>query len=150
MQIFQDNSLGGKFNITGFYADTFGSPTHSHPPKPAVTNTLPLETGTFYQSCGNCLNQAKRNATVQNVIAVNGNRMAIINPNFGDEFRIKDSQISEVKYICDKEIGNNVQTVPYWIGTGTDARYCLYNETTDHLVPFNGTANTVYWPENAA
>ncbi|KAL0636327.1 hypothetical protein Q9L58_004674 [Maublancomyces gigas] len=127
-KIFQDNSLGGKFNITGFYADTFG---------------------TFYQSCGNCLNQAKRNATVQNVIAVNGNRMAIISPNYGDEFRIKDSQISNVKYICDKEIGNNVQTVPYWIGTGTDEKYCLYNGTRDHLVEFNGTANTVYWPKNA-
>lgn len=24
MQIFQDNSLGGKYNITGFYADGFG------------------------------------------------------------------------------------------------------------------------------
>lgn len=23
-QIFQDNSLGGKYNITGFYADGFG------------------------------------------------------------------------------------------------------------------------------
>lgn len=56
-QIFQDNSLGGKYNITGFYAEDFG---------------------TFYQSCGNCLNQAKRNATIQNVIAVNGRRMGIV------------------------------------------------------------------------
>lgn len=36
-QIFQDNSLGGKFNITGFYADTFGSSL----PFPR-NNTLPL------------------------------------------------------------------------------------------------------------
>lgn len=85
---------------------------------------------------------------MQNVIAINGNRMAIISPNYGDEFRIKDSQISNVKYICDKEIGNNVQTVPYWIGTGTDEKYCLYNGTRDHLVEFNGTANTVYWPKD--
>lgn len=56
-KIFQDNSLGGKFNITGFYAETFG---------------------TFYQSCGNCLNQAKRNVTIQNVIAINGTRMGIV------------------------------------------------------------------------
>ena len=47
----------GKFNITGFYAETFG---------------------TFYQSCGNCLNQAKRNVTIQNVIAINGTRMGIV------------------------------------------------------------------------
>lgn len=58
-QIFQDNSLGGKYNITGFYANTFG---------------------TFYQSCGNCLNQAKRNATIQNVVAVDGIRMGIVSP----------------------------------------------------------------------
>jgi hypothetical protein len=56
-KIFQDNSLGGKYNITGFVADTFG---------------------TFYQSCGNCLNQSKRNATIQNVIAINGTRMGIV------------------------------------------------------------------------
>ena len=56
-KIFQDNSLGGKLNITGFYAETFG---------------------TFYQSCGNCLNQAKRNVTIQNVIAINGTRMGIV------------------------------------------------------------------------
>jgi hypothetical protein len=56
-KIFQDNSLGGKVNITGFFAETFG---------------------TFYQSCGNCLNQAKRNVTIQNVIAINGTRMGIV------------------------------------------------------------------------
>ena len=48
-KIFQDNSLGGKYNITGFFAHTFG---------------------TFYQSCGNCLNQAKRNATIEKSIAL--------------------------------------------------------------------------------
>lgn len=58
-QIFQDNSLGGKYNITGFYAEGFG---------------------TFYQSCGNCLNQAKRNATIQNVVARDGLRMGIVSP----------------------------------------------------------------------
>jgi len=33
-KIFQDNSLGGKFNITGFYAENFGmlSPACSPPP----------------------------------------------------------------------------------------------------------------------
>lgn len=72
--------------------------------------------------------------------------MGIINPNFGDEFRLKNSQIQNVTAICDKEIGNNVETVPYWIGTGTDQKYCLYNETRDHLTGFNGTANTVYFP----
>jgi pectate lyase len=56
-KIFQDNSLGGKYNITGFYANGFG---------------------TFYQSCGNCLNQAKRNATIQNVVAIDGIRMGIV------------------------------------------------------------------------
>lgn len=56
-KIFQDNSLGGKVNITGFFAENFG---------------------TFYQSCGNCLNQAKRNVTIQDVIAVNGTRMGIV------------------------------------------------------------------------
>ena len=59
-KIFQDNSLGGKYNITGFFADTFG---------------------TFYQSCGNCLNQAKRNATIEKSIALHGTRLGIISPN---------------------------------------------------------------------
>lgn len=59
-KIFQDNSLGGKYNITGFYAHTFG---------------------TFYQSCGNCLNQAKRNATIEKSIALFGTRLGIISPN---------------------------------------------------------------------
>jgi hypothetical protein len=64
LQIFQDNSLGGKYNITGFYAEGFG---------------------TFYQSCGNCLNQAKRNATIQNVIAVDGLRMGIVRTPFATD-----------------------------------------------------------------
>lgn len=125
-KIFQDNSLGGKFNITGFYAETFG---------------------TFYQSCGNCLNQAKRNVTIQNVIAINGTRMGIINPNYGDEYRIRNSQVQDVKLMVDKEIGNNVQTVPYTIGTGPDEKYALYNMTRDAITGFNGTATNVYTPE---
>ncbi|KAF1361883.1 family 3 polysaccharide lyase [Lizonia empirigonia] len=125
-KIFQDNSLGGKFNITGFYAETFG---------------------TFYQSCGNCLNQAKRNVTIQNVIAVNGTRMGIINPNFGDEYRIKNSQIQDVRLMVDKEIGNNVQTVPYTVGTGPDEKYALYNLTRDAITEFNGTVTNAYEPE---
>ncbi|KAG9258797.1 pectin lyase fold/virulence factor [Emericellopsis atlantica] len=127
-KIFQDNSLGGKYNITGFYADTFGS---------------------FYQSCGNCLNQAKRNATIQNVVAVDGIRMGIINPNYGDEFRLKNAQIDNVGIIVTKEIGNNVQTVPYHIGEGPDEKYALYNTTTDNIVEgFNGTVTNVYEPED--
>ncbi|KAH7077721.1 pectin lyase fold/virulence factor [Paraphoma chrysanthemicola] len=126
-KIFQDNSLGGKYNITGFVADTFG---------------------TFYQSCGNCLNQSKRNATIQNVIAINGTRMGIINPNYGDEFRLKDAQIKDVKFIADKEIGNNVQTVPYTVGTGPDEKYALYNLTRDRITTFNGTVLSQYKPAN--
>lgn len=64
-KIFQDNSLGGKYNITGFYAHTFG---------------------TFYQSCGNCLNQAKRNATIEKSIALFGTRLGIISPNCTSNF----------------------------------------------------------------
>ncbi|KAJ4317241.1 hypothetical protein N0V84_007460 [Fusarium piperis] len=126
-KIFQDNSLGGKYNITGFYAENFG---------------------TFYQSCGNCLNQAKRNATIQNVVAVNGLRMGIINPNYGDEFRLKNSQIDNVTSIVDKEIGNNVQTVPYYIGNGPDEKYALYNETRDHITDFEGKVTNQYEPED--
>jgi hypothetical protein len=66
-KIFQDNSLGGKVNITGFYAETFGS---------------------FYQSCGNCLNQAKRNVTIQNVIAINGTRMGIVSFSKSSSFKL--------------------------------------------------------------
>ncbi|KAH7323475.1 family 3 polysaccharide lyase [Rhexocercosporidium sp. MPI-PUGE-AT-0058] len=126
-KIFQDNSLGGKYNITGFYAENFG---------------------TFYQSCGNCLNQSKRNATIQNIVAVFGNRMGIINPNYGDEIRMKDSQITNVTRMVDKEIANNVQTVPYTIGTGPDEKYALYNLTRDHIVPFDGKVTNQYIPEN--
>lgn len=125
-KIFQDNSLGGKYNITGFYAENFG---------------------TFYQSCGNCLNQAKRNATIQNIVARFGNRMGIINPNYGDEIRIVNAQISNVTVMVDKEIANNAQTVPYTIGTGPDVKYALYNLTRDHIAPFNGTVTNQYVPE---
>ncbi|OLN87847.1 putative pectate lyase D 1 [Colletotrichum chlorophyti] len=125
-KIFQDNSLGGKYNITGFFADGFG---------------------TLYQSCGNCLNQSKRNATLQNVIALNGNRLGIINPNYGDEFRIKNSQIKDVKVGVDKEIANNVQTVPYTIGTGPDEKYALYNFTRDAVTEWDGTVTNAYEPE---
>jgi pectate lyase len=65
-KIFQDNSLGGKYNITGFYAENFG---------------------TFYQSCGNCLNQAKRNATIQNSIALQGTRLGIVSRTTYDDSR---------------------------------------------------------------
>lgn len=54
--IFQVNSLGREFNITGFIVHTYG---------------------TLYQSCGNCLNHVKRNVTIQNAVAVNITRMVI-------------------------------------------------------------------------
>ncbi|KAJ0381893.1 hypothetical protein COL922a_013654, partial [Colletotrichum nupharicola] len=119
------NSLGGKYNITGFYAENFG---------------------TFYQSCGNCLNQAKRNATIQNVVAVNGIRMGIINPNYGDEFRLKNAQLQDLEVIVDKEIANNVQTVPYTIGNGPDLKYALYNETRDAITDYDGEVLDAYEP----
>ncbi|KAF5518097.1 Pectate lyase E [Colletotrichum aenigma] len=121
-----NNSLGGKYNITGFYAESFG---------------------TFYQSCGNCLNQAKRNATIQNVVAVNGIRMGIINPNYGDEFRLKNAQLQDLEVIVDKEIANNVQTVPYTIGNGPDLKYALYNETRDAITDYDGEILNAYEPE---
>ncbi|CAI0643089.1 unnamed protein product [Colletotrichum noveboracense] len=120
-----NNSLGGKYNITGFYAENFG---------------------TFYQSCGNCLNQAKRNATIQNVVAVNGIRMGIINPNYGDEFRLKNAQLQDLEVIVDKEIANNVQTVPYTIGNGPDLKYALYNETRDAITDYDGEVLDAYEP----
>ncbi|EQB50608.1 hypothetical protein CGLO_09934 [Colletotrichum gloeosporioides Cg-14] len=115
-----------KYNITGFYAEGFG---------------------TFYQSCGNCLNQAKRNATIQNVVAVNGIRMGIINPNYGDEFRLKNAQLQDLEVIVDKEIANNVQTVPYTIGNGPDLKYALYNETRDAITEYDGEVLNAYEPE---
>ncbi|KAL3294320.1 pectate lyase [Colletotrichum asianum] len=121
-----NNSLGGKYNITGFYAENFG---------------------TFYQSCGNCLNQAKRNATIQNVVAVNGIRMGIINPNYGDEFRLKNAQLQDLEVIVDKEIANNVQTVPYTIGNGPDLKYALYNETRDAITDYDGEVLNASEPE---
>ncbi|KAE9574414.1 hypothetical protein CGMCC3_g9721 [Colletotrichum fructicola] len=102
---------------------------------------------TFYQSCGNCLNQAKRNATIQNVVAVNGIRMGIINPNYGDEFRLKNAQLQDLEVIVDKEIANNVQTVPYTIGNGPDLKYALYNETRDAITDYDGEVLNAYEPE---
>jgi hypothetical protein len=49
-----------------------------------------------------------------------------INPNYGDEYRIKNSQTQDVSRWVDKEIGNNVQTVPYTVGTGPDEKYAWY------------------------
>ena len=45
------------FNVTGFFADNFR---------------------TFYQSCGNCHNQAQRNVSIQNTVALNGRRIGIV------------------------------------------------------------------------
>ncbi|KAM0323881.1 hypothetical protein ACHAQA_008462 [Verticillium albo-atrum] len=125
-KIFQDNSLGGKFSITGFYAEDFGN---------------------FYRSCGNCVMQAKRNVTVSNVVAIRGTRMGAINANYGDEYRLKDSQI-DTERIVDKGIGNNEQVVPYMVGTGPDDKYALFNETRDSITAFNGTVLNQYEPEN--
>ncbi|KAK7450380.1 polysaccharide lyase family 3 [Colletotrichum acutatum] len=108
------------------------------------TNAIPQ---TFYQSCGNCLNQSKRNATIQNVVALNGNRMGIINPNYGDEIRIKNTQLKDLKVMVDKEIANNMQTVPITVGTGPDQKYALYNETRDAITEWEGTVENAYEPE---
>jgi hypothetical protein len=112
------------------------------------------------------LNQAKRNVTIQNVIAINGTRMGIvrihnsfssdvawlthfqISPNYGDEYRIKDAQVADVERWVDKEIGNNVQTVPYTVGTGPDEKYALYNLTRDHLTDYEGEILNQYTPED--
>lgn len=71
-----------------------------------------------------------------------------INPNFGDEFRLKNAQIDNVTSIVDKEIGNNVQTVPYYVGNGPDEKYALYNETRDNITKYKGKAAGVYEPED--
>ncbi|KAI8265637.1 Pectate lyase E [Colletotrichum sp. SAR11_239] len=89
-----DNSLGGKYNITGFYAENFG-----------------------------------------------------INPNYGDEFRLKNAQLQDLEVIVDKEIANNVQTVPYTIGNGPDLKYALYNETRDAITDYDGEVLNAYEPE---
>lgn len=115
------------------------------------------------------MNQAKRNATIQNVVAIDGIRMGIvsnprclkfcfpprlihklqISPNYGDEFRIKDSQVDTVDYIVTKEIGNNVQTVPIHMGSGPDEVYARYNLTRDNVIEsFDGTVTDVYEPED--
>lgn len=60
---------------------------------------------------------------------------------------MKDAQILNVTRYVDKEIANNVQTVPYTIGTGPDEKYALYNLTRDHIVPFNGTVTNQYIPK---
>ncbi|KAM0074499.1 hypothetical protein ACKRZS_013824 [Fusarium odoratissimum] len=74
--------------------------------------------------------------------------MGIINPNYGDEFRLKNAQIDNVTSIVDKEIGNNVQTVPYYIGNGPDEKYALYNETRDNITKFKGKVTNAYEPED--
>jgi hypothetical protein len=71
-----------------------------------------------------------------------------INPNYGDEYRIKNAQVADVERWVDKEIGNNVQTVPYTVGTGPDEKYALYNFTRDHLTDFEGEILNQYVPEN--
>ena len=73
--------------------------------------------------------------------------MGIVNPNYGDEFRIRDSQLEGVRVVVDKEIGNNVQTVPYLVGSGPDEKYALYNLTRDAITEFNGMVEGVYTPE---
>lgn len=50
--------------------------------------------------------------------------------------------------MVDKEIANNVQTVPYTVGTGPDEKYALYNETRDKITPFNGTVLNQYIPKD--
>ncbi|KAK1464091.1 polysaccharide lyase family 3 [Colletotrichum melonis] len=112
-----------------------------------IRNPTNVISQTFYQSCGNCLNQSKRNATIQNVIAVNGNRMGIINPNYGDEIRIKNTQLKDLKVMVDKEIANNMQTVPITVGTGPDQKYALYNETRDAITEWEGIVENAYEPE---
>jgi hypothetical protein len=73
-----DNSLGGKYNITGFYAHTLG---------------------TFYQSCGNCLNQAKRNATIEKSVALFGTRLGIISPNcMSQHLTGRNTSLSEIRH----------------------------------------------------
>ena len=71
-----------------------------------------------------------------------------INPNYGDEFRLRNSQIENVTVVVDKEIGNNVQTVPYMIGDGPDEMYALYNKTRDNIEDsFDGEVTNVYEPD---
>ncbi|KAF6803582.1 secreted lyase [Colletotrichum sojae] len=125
-KIFQDNALGGKFTITGFYAEDFGN---------------------FYRSCGNCVLQAKRTVNVTNVVAVNGTRMGAINANYDDEFHLSFAQL-DTERIVDKGIGNNMQVVPYMVGTGPDDKYALFNETRDFISKFEGTVENAYEPKD--
>ncbi|WQF78804.1 Putative pectate lyase PlyH/PlyE, pectin lyase/virulence factor [Colletotrichum destructivum] len=125
-KIFQDNALGGKFTITGFYAQDFGN---------------------FYRSCGNCVLQTKRTVNVTNVVAVNGTRMGAINANYNDEYHLSYAQL-DTERIVDKGIGNDLQIVPYMVGTGPDDKYALFNETRDFITKFEGTVDNVYEPED--
>lgn len=57
-----------------------------------------------------------------------------------------DAQIEDVKNMIDKKIGNNVQTVPYTVGTGLDKKRALYNRTRNNITPFGWTVLNVYNP----
>lgn len=48
----------------------------------------------------------------------------------------------------DKGIGNDMQLVPYMVGTGPDDKYALFNETRDFITKFEGTVENAYEPED--
>lgn len=60
---------------------------------------------------------------------------------------MKNVQFKNVTSFVDKEIANNVQTVPYTIGTGPDEKYALYNFTRDSILAYEGEVTNQYVPE---
>ncbi|OJD35638.1 pectate lyase [Diplodia corticola] len=75
----------------------------------------------LYRSCGNCKKMGRRNVSIKNVKAYNGNLLAGINSNYGDIADITGTCTTSVKNVCTEFKGNSNGKEPAMLSSGDSA-----------------------------
>ena len=104
---------------------------HDGPGTFVIKNFQVSDFGKLYRSCGNCSSGFKRDVVIDNIVATApGKAIVGINTNFGDTARISRVVIvgdaSKKIKVCDKFRGVGKGSEPTEIGSGPDAKNCLY------------------------
>jgi hypothetical protein len=111
---------------------------HNGPGTMKIQNFVVEDFGKLYRSCGNCKTQHERHVEMKNIDATKGKVLAGINANYNDTAKFENITLhdSAMKMeICDRFMGNSSGDEPSKIGSGSDGKSCVYDNSDIHWVP---------------
>jgi pectate lyase len=105
---------------------------HNGPGTMVVSRFYAEDFGKMYRSCGNCLEQYSRRAKLSNINAEDGEVIAGVNENYGDQVEFDAIYTSGGIDICWRYEGNDTGAEPDFIDGGSDPEHCLYDDSDLH------------------